>query len=123
MAQALGRLLDQARGAREVLPHLAALERSLHSKGMAAIDLVPPHWLGRIASQLASLPLSDDDLPLHDLLSRLSLKLRGGLADEDSWDNGLNFDPERTIVVREISHTAFDQAQAEQAITVVSANP
>lgn len=120
MAQALGRLLDQARGARDVLPHLAALERSLLSKGVTAIDLVPPHWLGRICSQLASLPMSDDDLPLHDLLSRLNLKLRGGVAEEDPWDNALDFDPERTMVVREVSHTAFDEAQAEQAITIVS---
>ena len=29
MAHALGRLLDRVRGAREVLPHLAALERGL----------------------------------------------------------------------------------------------
>ena len=53
MAASLGRLLDRVRGSREVLPHLAALERGLLSDGMAAFGKVQPHWLRRIASLLA----------------------------------------------------------------------
>ena len=37
MAQSLGLLLDRAPGARDVLPHLAALERGLLEGGAGAI--------------------------------------------------------------------------------------
>ena len=75
MAQSLGLLLDKARGAREVLPHLAALERALLEHGMSAVERVPEQWVGRICSQLSSLPLPDQDPPLHDLLQRLMRRL------------------------------------------------
>lgn len=118
MARALGRLLDQARGAREVLPHLAALERGLVNEGAAAIDRIPEHWLGRIVSQLSSLPLPADEAPLHELLKRLSGRLKGGTIDwqEPSIPGG--FDPERTVVIREISHSEFLAASDEQATTM-----
>ena len=115
MAQSLGLLLDQARGAREVLPHLAAMERSLLEAGAQAIEQVPPHWLGRICSQLSSLPLPDQDPPLHDLLQRLMDRL----ADQhDDWRPSGVFDPERTVVIREISHSEYAAAEDEQAETV-----
>ena len=121
MAQSLGLLLDQARGAREVLPHLAALERSLLERGAPAIEQVPRHWLGRICSQLSSLPLPQQDPPLHDLLERLMKRLRDQLDDEGDLRAG--FDPNRTVVIREISHTEFDAAQAEQATTELMPRP
>ena len=71
MAQSLGQLLDRVRGARDVLPHLAALERSLVEGGLATIETAPPVVLAKLCSQLSSLPLPQDDPPLHDLLSRL----------------------------------------------------
>ena len=115
MADSLGRLLDQARGSREVLPHLAALERSLLQRGASAVEHVPAHWLGRICSQLSSLPLPEQDAPLHDLLGRLMKRLEAQFEDDGHARAG--FDPHRTVVVREISHTEFDAVQAELAST------
>lgn len=71
MQVALKRLLDQVPGSRRALPHLAALEDGLGRRGACAAEQVPPHWLGRIISQLSSLPLSEEDHELQDLLSRL----------------------------------------------------
>lgn len=116
MGKSLGQLLDQARGAREVLPHLAALERSLLERGACAIDQVPAHWLGRICSQLSSLPLPEQDPPLHDLLGRLMTRLE---AQRDDWELRDGFDPERTVVIREISHSEFLAEAEAQADTQV----
>ena len=112
MALSLGLLLDRARGSREVLPHLAALERGLLEHGLGAIDRVPPHWLGRICSQLSSLPLPEQDPPLHDLLRRLVAAQQGDSPEDESRRD---FDPERTMVIREISHSEFDAASEEEA--------
>jgi hypothetical protein len=109
MAQSLGQLLDRARGAREVLPHLAALERSLQERGLAALDTVPPHWLGKIASQLSSLPAADDDAPLQELLQRLLGVVQQQRAE---WNPPSDFAMERTVVIREISHSEFDAVAA-----------
>ena len=103
MATSLGSLLDRVRGSREVLPHLAALERGLLSDGMAAFDKVQPHWLRRIASQLGSLPLPEDDAPLQDLLHRVMDMLE---AERSALDN-VPFDMERTVVIEEMSHSDF----------------
>ncbi len=118
MARALGRLLDQARGSREVLPHLAALERGLAADGSAAIDRIPEHWLGRIASQLSSLPLPPEEEPLHELLRRLSARLRGGSIEWEEPSMAGGFDPEKTVVIREISHSEFLAASDEIATTM-----
>ncbi len=103
MAASLGSLLDRVRGSREVLPHLAALERGLHTDGMAAFMKVQPHWLRRIASQLGSLPLPDDDTPLQDLLHHVMDLLE---SERSALDN-VPFDMERTVVIEEMSHTDF----------------
>jgi hypothetical protein len=115
MAQSLGRLLDRAAGAREVLPHLAALERSLIEHGASAIRRVPPHWLSRICSQLASLPLPEEDLPLQDLARRL---MSDWQAQQPERDDESLLEAEKTLVIREISHSAFEAALAEQGTTV-----
>ena len=120
MAQSLGLLLDRAPGAREVLPHLAALERGLLEQGAAAIALVPAHWLQRICSQLSSLPVPDQDPPLHDLMQRLLAALARQREDAP-WDAGTN--AERTVVIREISHSEFMAAEAEQATTRAMSEP
>ncbi len=103
MAASLGRLLDRVRGSREVLPHLAALERGLLSDGMAAFAKVQAHWLRRIASQLGSLPLPEDDAPLQELLHRVLDMLE---AERSALEN-VPFDIERTVVIEEMSHTDF----------------
>ena len=116
MADSLGRLLDRAPGAREALPHLAALERALLKQGCRAIARIPAHWLARICSQLSSLPMPDEDGGLHDLLRRLTETLRR--EDEPSWGPGADFDPERTVIIRELTHSQFEEAQADQATTL-----
>ncbi len=122
MAQALGRLLDRVRGARDVLPHLAALERGLAEGGPAVIDRVPRPGLAKLCSQLSSLPLPDDDPALHDLLTRLMDALEGRkpapaplqpvlrqvLQDRDDRP----FDIERTVVIEEVSHSDFMKVAA-----------
>lgn len=118
MARSLGRLLDQARGAREVLPHLAALERGLREQGVGAVEKVPEHWLGRICSQLASLPLPADDAPLHALLSALAARQNAGIVEWEAPSMPGGFDPQRTVVIREISHSEFMAAADEQATTI-----
>ncbi len=116
MARALGQVLDQAPGARDVLLHLAALERSLLTRGCAVIDTVPAHGIKKIASQLASLPLPSDDAPLQDLLGRVLAAVR---EHESEWGAGqAGFDYERTMVIREISHSEFAAAADEQATTM-----
>ena len=115
MAKSLKELLDRVRGAREVLPHLAALERGLLERGADAIQRIPPHWLPKICSQLSSLPLPEQDPPLQDLLDRLMDTLREN--QRPSSMNG-DFDPERTVVIREISHSDFMAASNEQATTI-----
>ena len=103
MAASLGSLLDRVRGSREVLPHLAALECGLLAEGMAAFSKVQPHWLRRIASQLGSLPLPEDDAALQDLLHHVMDLLE---AERSALDN-VPFDMERTVVIEEMSHTDF----------------
>ena len=114
MAQSLGLLLDRAPGAREVLPHVAALERGLLECGVTAVAQVPPHWLQRICSQLSSLPIPEQDPPLHDLMQRL---LRALAQQRNNADGDAGGDAERTVVIREISHSEFMAAEAEQATT------
>ena len=114
MAQSLCLLLDRAPGAREVLPHLAALERGLREHGAGAIARVPPHWLQRICSQLSSLPAPVQDAPLQDLMQRL-MQAMAPQQDPADWDIGSA--AQRTVVIREISHSEFLAAEAEQATT------
>lgn len=115
MAQSLGQVLDRVRGAREVLPHLAALERGLGTGGTDALRKIAPHWLPKICSQLSSLPMPDADAPLRDLQERLLALLHDHQSSE--LDGG--FVPERTVVIREVSHTDFMNASAEQATTIL----
>ena len=113
MAQSLSRLLDRVRGAREVLPHLAALERGLMDNGTLSLAGIPRHWLAKICSQLASLPLPADDPPLHDLLGRLMDALESHRSDGDNAP----FNMERTVIIEEISHTDFMIAARADAPT------
>ncbi len=115
MAQSLMLVLNRVPGARDVLPHLAALERGLIERGTDAIHRIPPHWLSKICSQLSSLPLPDDDAPLQDLLERLLAEHR---RHRQASSMGGYFDAERTVVIREITHSDFMAATAEQATTI-----
>jgi hypothetical protein len=72
MLQALGALLDQVPGSREVLLHLAALEQLLPIYGWVALEQMPLAVLSRVRVQLAGLPVRADDRPLQALLARLA---------------------------------------------------
>jgi hypothetical protein len=52
MRTELKELLSQSPGAREVLLHLASLERTLKVLGLGAFESLPSHVLKRIATQL-----------------------------------------------------------------------
>lgn len=124
MAQSLSQLLDRVRGAREVLPHLAALERGLLEAGPLVIDRVPAPGLARLCSQLGSLPLPVDDAPLHELLTRLMDALQARTAAPAPRAPGpapavrlamierddLPFDIKRTAVIEEATHSEFMRA-------------
>ncbi len=112
MAASLAALLDAVRGAREALPHLAALEASLAQHGATAIEALPERWRRRLGAQLGSLPLPPDDAPLLDLVRRLQASPVAAdptatAAPPRRLITDLAFDPERTVVVREISHSEF----------------
>jgi hypothetical protein len=71
MQASLTALLNRAKGARKVLPHLAALESSLGKKGLDVVDGISHPVLVKIHDQLSNLPLDPGDLPLQELLSHL----------------------------------------------------
>jgi hypothetical protein len=75
MAAALARLLDRVRGSREVLPHLAALEGTLKTKGLAALGDASLPVLQRIGSQFASLAADAGDPALAALQATLLAEL------------------------------------------------
>jgi hypothetical protein len=125
MAASLATLLDGVRGAREALPHLAALEASLARHGASAIEALPERWRRRLGAQLGSLPLPPDDAPLLDLVRRLQAMPAAGdaaaapapAAPTRPWLADPAFDPERTVVVREISHSEFmDLAEGKDRV-------
>ncbi len=110
---ALRDLLDRVRGARDALPHLAALEHSLGTKGFSAVDSVPAHWLAKITSQLSSLPIRDDDRELQDLLTRLCNALQIHRDPPPALESPRylsDFHSDDRLEVNEISHSAFAAA-------------
>lgn len=105
MQQSLRRLLDRVPGAREVLPHLAALEKSLGKHGLALVDTVPLHTLAKICSQLSSLPLPDDDPPLNELLTQLLDTLEAKSPKSQFQRTEVT---EATLVIEDVvSHSEF----------------
>lgn len=111
MQRALKTLLDQVRGAREVLPHLAALEKALGERGSMAIDQIPAPFVTKVFSQLRVLPAPEDDAILQDLIRRVQRAMR--LARTQVSHQLAPFDPEATVVITEGSHTDFMEALAE----------
>lgn len=115
MQQSLRTLLDRVRGARNVLPHLAALETSLGKHGTAVIATIATPTLSRICSQLSSLPLPSDDPPLHDLLTRLLDTLE---AQQPTPQFLSTFVGENTLVIQDGSHSDFMDLENAHADTV-----
>jgi hypothetical protein len=117
MQQSLCTLLDRVRGARDVLPHLAALENSLGRHGTKVIATIAAPTLAKICSQLSSLPLPPKDPPLNDLLTRLLDRLE---AQQPTPQYLSTFVGEHTLVIQEGSHTDFQDLAQSQATTVRS---
>lgn len=113
MHKSLQVLLDQVRGSRQVLPHLALLEAGLFESGAAVIDQIPATFITKVFSQLRVLPLSGDDAALQDLVSRVQTALRRQARQETHQLSP--FDPEATVVITEGSHSDFMQAMGEAA--------
>lgn len=132
MAHSLSRLLDRVRGSREVLPHLAAMETALLQHGLAVLDNASVTVLRRISTQLASLPVAEDDAPLQDLQLQLlgAMERRIGSAPAPSAPSGPatvhgpfvssvasrpgfgdSVIGQDKVEVRELSHSAFMAVQ------------
>lgn len=115
MAAALGHMLDRVKGSREVLLHLAALEKALARHGLQAVDTASARALARICAQLGSLPHADEDPALHDLLDTVNKALERRRAERH---DSLPFDIERTVVIEEVSHSTYMAAERDHAPTV-----
>jgi len=109
MQMALRDLLNQVRGARDALPHLAALEKALRQRGANAVYEVPPQWRAKIAAQLSSLPIRDDDRELGELLARLTgtLQVRQEIRLESAHYLS-DFHVDGRVEVGEVSHSEFN---------------
>lgn len=119
MQRSLRVLLDQVRGSREVLPHLAALEGALGERGTAAIEQIPRPFVGKVFKQLRVLPLPEDDGALQDLIARLQRVIR---HDRPAETHQLSpFDPEATVVIMEGSHSDFMDALGQAHAPAVRA--
>lgn len=108
MQRSLRVLLDQVRGSREVMPHLAALEAALGERGAGAVEQIPPQFVGKVFRQLRVLPLPEDDAALQDLIARLQRATRRAQSAETMQLSP--FDPEATVVIMEGSHSDFIDA-------------
>jgi hypothetical protein len=113
MAFSLKCLLDRVPGAREVLAHLAALERGLAADGPDVLDQVPLPALKKMGAQLASLPVRPQDLPLRALQVRLlhSIERRSAPPPPPPSFLPSDLDPGK-VEVSEVSES--DWAEASQ---------
>jgi hypothetical protein len=103
MARSLEALLDRVKGAREVLPHLSALESALRERGLASLEMASVPVLSKICTQLATLPVADDDAPLQDLQTRLL----DAMDRRTRPHNLMSTMGNDQVIVAEISHSAF----------------
>ena len=110
MQSALKQLLDRVGGARDALPHLAALENALGLEGAGAIDRASPRGLSKIHTQLRVLPLEAGDFALQELLARVQNALRRHAATRPKTHQLSPFDPMSTVVILEASHSDFMNA-------------
>ena len=114
MLASLRALLDQVRGSRQVLTHLAGLEALLAKRGVAGLDSIEPPALERVCSQLASLPLPHNDPPLTDLLGRLLDRMEPQTAPQPFLSSFLS---DSRLMVSEATHSEFEAAARGLATT------
>jgi hypothetical protein len=131
MAYSLKCLLDRVRGAREVLPYLASLERGLSAEGSGVLDTIPLHSLHKMGAQLASLPVKPGDLPLRALQVQLLAALERRATPQpgrrerqepqeyqdrqDHWAGHSTFVGTGRLEVMEVGASQFDAAS--EAVT------
>jgi hypothetical protein len=108
MRNAVSKLLDRVPNARKALPHLAAFEKGLGTHGIDAITRASPRGLQKVHTQLRVLPLDANDGAIQDLLARIQNTLRRHAAKESQQE--AQFDPQATMVITEITHSAFMEA-------------
>lgn len=120
MAMALAALLNRVTGARDVLPHLSALEAALRERGLASLEQASVPVLSKICTQLASLPVADDDAPLQDLQTRLLDAMDRRTRPKNLMSTMGN----DQVIVAEISHSAFmAAANGEDKTEPMQMNP
>lgn len=114
MALSLKCLLDRVRGAREVLPYLASLERGLSVEGSSVLDTIPLPSLHKMGAQLASLPVKPEDLPLRalqvQLLAAMERRAKPPPEWQQHWVGHSTFVGSGSLEVSEVSASEFDAA-------------
>ena len=76
MRAELKEMLNRCPGARDVLPHLAGVERALKAEGLAAFGSLPPRVLERAAGQLESVVTEPVSAGIAELRSRIGVALK-----------------------------------------------
>lgn len=78
----LAQLLDAVPGSRQVLQHLAALEKRLAKAGLAALERLPLEAMQRAHLQLSRLPLPGHAHALRQVLALLQMAVQDRRARE-----------------------------------------
>ena len=102
---ALKALLDPVPGSRKVLTHLAALETDLRRHGTSVLGKVSTPLLVKIGQELATLPISNHNAPLQDLMGMLLAELDARSGPRRQYLS--TFDSSEKLEVSEGSHTDF----------------
>lgn len=110
MSTELKGLLDAVPASRQVLQHLAIVERMLKLHGLNGLPDLPEAALRKAHAQLASLPLTPQHVALSRLMSLLSLQAEP-LSREDTHQHHAGFMSsfltEDKLRVSEGSHSDF----------------
>ena len=114
LAKAMGAelkgLLDAVAASRQVLQHLAIVEKMLKLHGLNGLPDLPEAALRKAHAQLASLPLTPQHVALSRLLSLLSLQAEPPSRDDTHQHHGSfvsSFLTEEKLQVSEGSHSDF----------------
>ena len=110
MGASLKALLDQAPKARQVFPHLAALEADLANHGLVVLHKVPFKALMKVSQELASLPMRQEDVALQDLGTVLLRELEARTQTHGQFLS--TFASAGRLEVSEASHSDFLEAVA-----------
>ena len=110
MARALAAMLDLAPRSRQVLPHLAALERNLNHDGLMVLKRASTKALVRLGQEMATLQVPPDDQPLQRMLAALLDELDQRTRPKGNYRS--TFLSSGKLEVSEPSHSDFMAASA-----------